>query len=246
MGGGVGQHRLEALTRSSLALAALLGRIPCRAQPHDELVAGALELRDIDEPAGLRGVEVFGVVGAGGLGMSREVPLQTRDLIAQRAAGRGFVATLERRGCHNPALPATPDSRVATFSEFRRGFEHVEIRCVGVASRVEDAGQIARVDAGVTCRTGCGGREVLDRRHGGSGGDEGSVALPGDDEALRLEAAIDGAGGIGIHSRARGELAHPGQPVPRRQPSAHDQRPQAPGEVDPDRQVIAAIQLHLP
>src|SRR3712207_7247268 len=52
-----------------------------------ELVAGPLELGDVDEPAGLGGRNggcAF-LAAAGNLGVGREAPLEPRDLIAQRS-----------------------------------------------------------------------------------------------------------------------------------------------------------------
>jgi hypothetical protein len=221
--GRIGEHRLEALARHTLALAASLGLAARGAQAVDKLVAGALECGDVDEATGFGGGERLALRGSGGLGMSREAPLEPGDLVAQCTAGRRLVAALEGRR-----------------------LEDLEVGRAGVAARVEHTRQVAGVDAGVAGCIGGGGRELLDSRHRGTCGDEGPLALARGHEPLRLEPTVDGTCGIGVHSHVRSEVANARQAVAGGEAAADDQRSQTPGEVDPHGKVVAAIQLHLP
>ena len=149
MAGGIGKHRLEPLARGPLLLAALLGLRTRGAKAVDELVAGALQLGDVDEPAGLGGGEGLVLSGGRGLGVGREAPLETGDLVAEGAAGRGLITPLD--GGNDVRLDS-------------RGIEGLKTRGLGVAAGVEDASKITRVDPGVA---GCIRRrqgEILDRR----------------------------------------------------------------------------------
>ena len=159
MPGGVGQHRLKPLARSALLFAALLGFAARGAQTVDEVVAGALELGDVDEPAGLGCGEDIALT-AGGLRVGREAPLQARDLVAKGAAGSGLIATLDGRRLQDLEI------------------RHPQVLRVGVAAGVEDAREVAGVDACVPGRVGSSRGKLLDRRRGGAGSDEGSLALP--------------------------------------------------------------------
>ena len=149
MPGGIGEHRLEALAGRALLVTAPLRLAARGPQPIDQLVAGLLELGDSDQPAGLGGGEDMVTVGAGGLRVGREAPFEARDLVAQGAAGSRLVATLERRdlvGLHG------------------RNLEQIDIRSHSVAARIENAGQVARIDAGVACSLSRRRGEILDRR----------------------------------------------------------------------------------
>ena len=246
MAGWVGEHGLEALAGHSLAFAAALRLAARGAQPKNELVAGALELGDVDKPAGLGRGKALAAAGTGGLGVRRKAPLKPRDLVAQGAPSGGLVATFEWRG-RDIVAPFQPRNRcLAGRSERGCRLEHLKIRCLGVAARVEHTGQIAGVNPRVARGIGRCGREFLDRRRRGACGNECALALPRGDQSLRLKAPVDGAGRVRVHSHPGGELAHARQAVPGGQPAADDQRSEPPGEVDAHRQVIPAIQLHLP
>ena len=232
---GIGQHRLEALAGHPLALAASLRLAARGAQASDELVTGLFQRGDVDETPGLRGGEGLALAGGACFRVSREAPLEPRDLVAKGAAGRSLIAALQgwRRNR-------------AVVAEDRPRFQGLEIGRLGIAARVENPRQIAWVDAGVASGFGRSGREVLDSRHGGAGGHESALPLPRSDQALGLEAAIDGAGGVRVDAHSGRKLTDAGQPVSRGQPAAHDQRPQAPGEVDSDGKIVPPVQLHLP
>ena len=242
MAGGVGEHRLEALARQALALAASLRLLTRSAQPLDEVVASALEFGDVDETPGLGGGEALGLACPGRLGVGGEAPLEPRDLVAQRAASRGLIAPLDGR--HVVALLKAGDS-CSALPECRRRLEHLEVGRLGIAAGVQDAGQVTGIDAGGAGCIGCSGSEFLDRRCGGAGGDKGPLALTRRHKSLRLEAPVDGAGRVRVHSHPGGKLADARQAVPGSQAAADDQRPQAPGEVDADRKVVPTIQLHF-
>ena len=222
MAGRVGEHRLEALAGGALALAAVLRRIACRTQAQDQLVAGLLELGQADEAPGVGAGKALRVLGGRGLGMGRKAPLEPRDLIAEGPPRRGFVATVDGR--HARGL----------------GLGHLR-----VAARIEDASQVARVNAGVA-GGGRGGRgQLLHPGGAGAGSDESSLPLARGDETLRLEAAVDGPGGVGVDAHPGGELAHARQAVTRPQSAADDQGTQPPGEIDAHRQVVVAVKLQF-
>ena len=149
MPGGVGEHRLQPFTRRALPLAALLGPATRSAKAVDQLIAGPLERGDVDEPSGLGGGYNIALAGgSGGLRVRRKAPLEAGDLITEGTAGGRLVATLEGGDVLRPG---------------GRGLKQAEVRSLGVAAGVEDAGQVAGVDAGITggaCRRR---RKFLDR-----------------------------------------------------------------------------------
>ena len=87
--------------------------------------------------------------GAGGLRVGREAPLEARDLVAQGAAGSRLVATLER-------------GDVVCLDGW--SLQRLETRSLGVAAGIEDAGQVAGVDAGVAGGLRRRRGELFDRR----------------------------------------------------------------------------------
>lgn len=136
MPGGIGEHRLEPLAGGTLALALVLRSHAGALEALDEVVAQPLQVGQSDyAPLAGRTRRGSGLCGVGG-----KAPLEARDLIAQRLPCGALVAACEYRDVDDLGS----GGRIA-------------------AACVEDARQVAGVDAGVAggaCRR-C--RKRLDR-----------------------------------------------------------------------------------
>jgi hypothetical protein len=201
----------------ALAAAALLGRRVGLLQSFDELVADRLEVSEVGDRGvgGARGA-LLGIE----LRIGRELPFQARDLRPQGLAG-GALVRLGELGV-----------------EVRGGRGLVD--GVGLACRVDRAGELAGLDAERGRRLGSVGGGLLEgRRDPRMLGDEGPGAMAGDHQTLVLEPAVDRAGGVDVDPGPGAELAHPRQPGPGLETAALDQGPQPPPQLDAHRDVVS-------
>ena len=57
-----------------------------------------------------------------------------------------------------------------------------------------------------------------------------------------LQALVDGAHGVGVDVQSLGEVAQPGQALPRREPAVADARAQSPGQLHTKRNLGVAVE----
>ncbi len=86
------------------------------------------------------------------------------------------------------------------------------------------------------------GRDLLElRRCFDPLGDESALALQADDQPLLLEPGVDGAHRVDVDPGPLGEAAEARQALAGSEAAGGDQRPQAPGQLQADRQLVVGI-----
>ncbi len=86
------------------------------------------------------------------------------------------------------------------------------------------------------------GRDPLEVwRHRRLSGDKRSRAVLGDNQTLAFQTAVQRPCRIHVHARRGGQIANSGQPVASRKAAAEDQRTQAPGKAEADRQLLVLL-----
>jgi hypothetical protein len=228
--GGIGPHPLQARACPPLALPAAFRGLAGVLKAAHQLVADSFELRHIGHVALGEEQRVRGLVRPAGLRIARELRLQATDLTAKLAPAGPLIGLrlreiggLRRRLGLERRLRREPRRR---------------------ARGVDRPRQLTRINA---ARAGplhrfCG--QVLEVRVDGRVvRDEGAETVPGGDQPLLLEAPVDGAGRVDVHSGAARQLAHARQAVARPKLPAGDQHPQAPRELRAQRQVIHPRQI---
>jgi hypothetical protein len=233
--GGVLEHCVVLAPGDTLLVSALRGAAANPLQPIGELVANRLQLADAGDPRGrtgerlgrrLRDAGPCGVLGIGG-----QLSFEAGDLLAQRTA-RGALAggVRDLRGC----------GEIGELGARR----FVRPQDSGKASCIQRPGQLARLDADLASRSRSVGRNTLEvRRDSRIGGNESPRAMLGDDQAFVFKAAVERPRRVHVHASGRSEVANARQTVPGRQAAAEDQRSQAPGEAQADRQLLDRLGL---
>jgi len=228
---GVLDHAVEAPASLLLVAATQLDLSTHPLESVDQLVTHRLQLTDVGDPSGRPGEWLRGGLGDARLGrvggVCGELRFEAGDLVPQRPArGAGFLFARLGQGRFG----------VGGRCLYRR-------RCCGRPG-IERASEIARVDAerfgGLR---GVGGDLLELRRCGHVRDHEGALPVPGDDQLLPFEAPVDSPRGVHVHSRPGGQLAHAGKLVAGPESAAEDQRPQPPGEVYADRDIVVATDL---
>jgi hypothetical protein len=221
VGVGIADHPLPLRPRAALTLTAPLRRLARRLQPLHQLVANRLELAHAGD-VGLGAQKRMRLALWAGLRVGGELRLEAADLAPQLAPGGRFVGGAADVGKAGPLAGVRP---------------------IGTELGREDRPrQLQRLDFGLAGLLDRGGGETADLgRAGGGLGDEGAAALAGDDQPVALEAGVDRARGVDVDSGALGDLAHARQALARGQFAGGDQRPQLPGELYTDRQVLVAL-----
>ena len=230
MPGGVLEHCVVLAPGDTLLVSALRDAAANPLQPIDELIANRLQLADAGDPRGRSGERLgrrLRDAGPGGvLGIGGQLSFEAGDLLAQRTA-RGALAggVGDLRGC-------------GEIGELG-GRRFVRPQASGKASCIQRPGQLARLDADLAGRGRGIGRNPLEiRRNSRVGGNESPRAVLGDDQAFVFEAAVQRPRRVHVHASGNGEVANARQTVPGRQAAAEDQRSQAPGEAQADRQLL--------
>jgi hypothetical protein len=219
---GIAGHLLERRAGAALALAAAFGRGTGAAQPLDQVVADRLELGHVGDMSLRAKQRMGGLTRLSRVGrIGGELGLQPRDLAAKLTAPESLGALdvghlgVRRRGGLAPVA----------LERSRTG-----------ARGVDRARQVSWVHIVFPSTLHRFGRQALEVRGGGGAlGNEGAEAVARGDQPVIGEPVIDRAGGVDVHARAAGELAHTGQAIARSQLSARDEHSQAPRELGAQR-----------
>ena len=234
MGGRLAGHSLPPGVSLELALAATVRRFASALQALHQLVARALELGHVGNVALGAKERVGGLARLPRLRIGGELCLEAGDLA--------------------PQLP--PAGPLVGVDLRERGPGRVEIELVGArferfdapgprsAGGVDGPRQVAGVDAVRRGAVRSLRRQSLEvGGHAGVLGDERTEAVPGDDQAVLLEPAVDGPGRVDVDAGAAGELADARKPVARTELPARDQHSQPPGELRAQGQVVGSGEI---
>ena len=201
----------------------------CLGELREQGVTGPLQLGD----AGDVGLGRRGGGGAAGRDVAHvggELGLEPADLAAQLVAHGALVALqLRVRQCRHGLGFGRLRQAVAVRRHQPRADGGDDRKVAGVGPGI--AGGLDRLERDPLQVTAL--RRPL--------GDEGAEAVTGDDDPVTLELGVDGADRVDVDVRPFREPPHAWQGVPRREPAAGDERPQAPADLHADRQLALVI-----
>jgi hypothetical protein len=228
--GRISRHPLAARAGVALALPAPFRGLAGLPKAAHQLVADSLEFRHVGQVALGEQQRVRGLVRPAGLRVAGELRLQASDLTAKLPPAGPLVGLGVRK-------VGALRSRLG----FRRQLRGHPERC---ARSVDRARQVARIDPALAGALRRLGRQALEVRIDGRVvRHERAEAVPGGDQPLLLETAVDGAGGVDVDPGAPSQLAYPRQAVARAELPARDQHPQAPRQLRPQREIVHPRQV---
>jgi hypothetical protein len=247
MPGWVGDQRVADLTGATLAASPLRRRRAGVRELAQERVAGTLELLGARDP-GFRRRHVARVRQGLEIPLvARELRLEPADLAAKLLSGAHLVRLqprvvelelggelFQRQGGGGLGVRIAERDRVpgklVRAAGRKGGSDHRNDR------------DLARIHPRLARRLDRLARDPLDlRRAGRVLRDEAAGAVPGEDQPLVLELRVDAADRVHVDPGPSGQRAHARQPLAGLEAPGDDQRAQAPGELDAERELVGGV-----